>query len=175
MASDSVVSGDSQTTNLAGGGVTHPPCCATPHSSATGLVIATLALVGMTDAFYVARASYTGQTMWCIFFDGCNAVAQSPYARLFGVPLSYFGVIYYLCVLSLAVLLAVDPFSRGLRYGVLAFTVIGVGYSAFSMVLQVRFIRAVCSYCLISAVITVLLLAVALWHFRRTRNPMVPS
>jgi uncharacterized membrane protein len=136
--------------------------------------MAALALVGMTEAFYVARASYTRQTMWCIFFDGCNAVTRSPYARLFGVPLSYFGVIYYLCALGLAVLLAVDPFSHGLRYGILAFTVVGVGYSAFSMVLQVSFIRAICSYCLISAVITVLLLAVALWNFRRTRNPMTP-
>lgn len=136
--------------------------------------MAALALVGMTEAFYVARASYTGQTMWCIFFDGCNTVTQSPYACLFGVPLSYFGVIYYLCALGLAVLLAIDPFSRGLRYGVLAFTVMGVGYSAFSMVLQVSFIRAVCSYCAISALITVLLLAVSLWHFKRTRKPVVP-
>ena len=132
--------------------------------------MATLAMVGITEALYVARASYMGQTMWCIFFDGCNAVTQSPYARLFGVPMSYFGVIYYLCALGLAALFVVNPFLRGLRYGVLAFTVFGVGYSAFSMVLQVRFIRAICSYCVISAVITVLLLAVALWHLRRTRN-----
>ena len=174
MIADSVVRGDSQTPSLPGSGVTHPPSRATPSFRAAGLVIATLAMVGMAEAFYVARSSYTGQTMWCIFFDGCNAVTQSPYARLFGVPMSYFGVIYYLCSFGLAVLLAVDPFSRGLRYGVLAFTGIGVAYSAFSMVLQVRFIRAICSYCVISAVITVLLLAVALWHFRRTRNTVVP-
>ena len=126
------------------------------------------ALVGMTEAFCVAQASYAGRTMWCIFFDGCNAVTQSPGARLFGVPLSYFGVIHYLCVLGFAVLLAIDPLSLSLPYGVLAFTLIGVGYSAFSMVLQVRFMRAVCSYCVISALITVLLLAVELWHFRST-------
>jgi len=47
---------------------------------------------------------------------------------------------------------------------------VGVAYSAFSMFLQVRFIHALCSYCLITAVLTVLLLATAVWHVGRTRT-----
>lgn len=36
--------------------------------------------------------------------------------------------------------------------------------------LQLRFIRELCSYCLISAVVSVLLVFAALWHFLATRQ-----
>ena len=47
---------------------------------------------------------------------------------------------------------------------------VGVAYSAFSMFLQINFIHALCSYCLISGIITLLLLSTASWHFARTRK-----
>ena len=37
--------------------------------------------------------------------------------------------------------------------------------------LQLRFIRELCSYCLISAVVSVLLVVAALWHVLATRHP----
>jgi uncharacterized membrane protein len=52
--------------------------------------------------------------------DGCNIVAASPYARIFGMPLGYFGLVYYLYTFGIVALLALDPFSRGLRLGALA-------------------------------------------------------
>jgi uncharacterized membrane protein len=61
-----------------------------------------LTLVGMAVAVYVARGNYTGQPLWCPIIDGCNAVVNSPYSRVFGVPMSYFGFIYYLYVFALA-------------------------------------------------------------------------
>ena len=47
-------------------------------------------------ALYVAHGNYTGQSLWCPILDGCNAVVNSPYSRVFGVPMSYFGFVYYL-------------------------------------------------------------------------------
>jgi uncharacterized membrane protein len=134
------------------------------------LVMLLLSLLGLVDAFYVAQAAATGRTMYCILFDGCNVVARSPYGRFYGAPLSFLGVIFYLCSIGLSGLLTFDPLSRGLRVGALILGGVGVGYSAFSMVLQVQYIHALCSYCLISAIITVLLLFAAGWHFARTRR-----
>ncbi len=58
-----------------------------------------LALVGIADAFYYSHSVYTGQQLWCpSAFDGCNLVAGSPYARIVGIPLGYFGLVYYLYV-----------------------------------------------------------------------------
>jgi uncharacterized membrane protein/uncharacterized metal-binding protein len=135
----------------------------------TAVAMLLLSLLGLTDAFYVAQAAATGRTMYCILFDGCNVVTQSPYGRFYGAPLSFLGVIFYLCTIGLAGLLTFDPLSRGLRAGALILSGAGVGYSAFSMYLQLQYIHALCSYCVISAVVTGLLLSTAVWHFFRTR------
>lgn len=131
------------------------------------------ALIGIADAFYVARGSYSGQALWCPIVEGCNTVAQSPYARIFGVPLSYFGLVFYLYMFGLAALLVFDPSSRGLRLGALVYTAMGVSYSIYGMYLQLGMIQAICIYCLVSAVTTVLLLITASRHFQATRLPVV--
>lgn len=136
-------------------------------------VMLALAVIGIADAFYVAQASYTGRALWCPIIEGCNTVVQSPYARIAGVPLSYFGLIFYLYMLGLAALLALDPLSRGLRLGAVLYAALGVSYSIYGSYIQLSAIRAVCVYCLISAVLTVLLLVAACWHLRATRVPVV--
>ncbi len=60
-----------------------------------------LAFIGIALALYVAHGNYTGQSLWCPILDGCNAVVNSPYSRVFGVPMSYFGFVYYLYMLAL--------------------------------------------------------------------------
>ena len=74
-------------------------------------VMIALTLIGIADAAYVAHGNYTGAPLWCPILDGCNAVINSPYSRVFGVPMSYFGFIYYLFMFGLAVRLAYEPFS----------------------------------------------------------------
>jgi uncharacterized membrane protein len=131
-----------------------------------------LALIGIADAVYVAHGNYSGAPLWCPILDGCNTVINSPYSRVFGVPMLYFGFIYYLFMFGLAARLAFDPFSISLRFRVILYAALGVVSSIYFMYLQLGFIREICSYCLISAVISVLLLLAALWHhFRVTRNP----
>jgi uncharacterized membrane protein len=132
-----------------------------------------LALIGIADAVVVAHSNYTGQPLWCPVIDGCNTVVNSPHSRVFGVPMSYFGFIYYLYMFALAARLAFDPLSRGLRFRAVLYAAMGAASSGYFMYLQLGFIRAVCSYCLISAVTSVLLLIAALWHFYAVRKSAV--
>jgi uncharacterized membrane protein len=126
-----------------------------------------LALLGLAVAYYDAYSLYNGQQLWCPPpINGCNQVANSPYARIYNLPVGYFGVVYYLYMFCLATLLAYDPFSRGLRLGALIYSAIGVGFSIYFSYLQVTFIHAFCVYCLAPAVITVLLLIAAISRFR---------
>ena len=56
-----------------------------------------LALVGLAVAYYDAYVLYNGQQLWCPPpINGCNEVASSRYARIFNLPVGYFGVVYYL-------------------------------------------------------------------------------
>ena len=134
-------------------------------------VLLALALLGLAVALYDSYVIYHGQLLWCPPpIDGCNEVAASPYARIFGVPVGYFGVVYYLYMAALGVLLVFDPRSAGLRRGAVLYAVLGVAFSLYFMVLQAGFIRAFCVYCLVSAVTTVLLAVAAVVHWRTTRN-----
>ena len=129
------------------------------------------ALIGIADAFYDSYAIYSGQLLWCPPpIDGCNVVANSPYARIFGVPLGYLGVIFYLYMFAVAALLAFDPLSRGLRLGALIYAALGLSGSIYFFYIQFTFIHAFCIYCMISAVLTLLLLIAAAAHFRATRR-----
>jgi uncharacterized membrane protein len=129
-----------------------------------------LTLIGIADAAYVARGNYTGAPLWCPILDGCNAVTNSPYSRVFGVPMSYFGFIYYLFMFGLAARLAYEPFSNTLRFRAILYAALGAVSSIYFMYLQLGFIGEICSYCLISAVTSFLLLFAALWHFQVTRH-----
>lgn len=129
-----------------------------------------LALIGIIDAFYDSYAIYNGLPLWCPPpIDGCNIVASSPYAHIFGLPVGYFGVAYYVCMFGLAALLAFAPVSRGLRLTALVCAAIGVAFSIYFMNVQFTFIHAFCIYCLISAILTLLLFIAALWHVGSTR------
>ena len=139
-------------------------------------IILALALLGTSIAFYDAYALYNGQPLWCPPpINGCNEVANSPYARIFDLPVGYCGVVYYLCMAGLAVLLAFEPFSRALRLTALGYAAVGVGFSIYFMILQVAFIHAFCVYCLASALTTVLLFIAALSQFRGRAFGLAPT
>jgi Predicted membrane protein len=139
-------------------------------------IMLALALLGTSIAFYDAYAIYNGQALWCPPpINGCNEVANSPYARIYNLPVGYFGVVYYLTMFGLAALLAFDPFSRALRLTALGYAALGVGFSIYFMVLQVAFIHAFCIYCLASAVTTLLLFIAALAHFRARTLGLTPA
>lgn len=137
-------------------------------------VMLVLALIGIAVAFYDSYVIYNGQPLWCPPpIDGCNIVADSPYARIFNLPLGYFGLVYYLYMLGLAALLAFDPFSRGLRWGTFLYASVGLSLSICFMYIQATYIGAFCIYCLISAAATLLFFIAALWHLLATRMPAV--
>ena len=132
-------------------------------------IMLTLALLGIGVAFYDSYQIYNGQPLWCPPpIEGCNEVASSPYARIFNLPVGYFGVVYYLYMFGVASLLAIDPLSRALRTAALAYAGLGAGFSIYFMILQFAFIHAFCIYCLVSAVTTFALLAAAIAHGRVT-------
>ena len=125
------------------------------------------ALIGMAIAGYDCYMIYTGQLLWCPPpIDGCNTVAYSPYGRICGVPIGYFGLIFYSIMLVLAALLAFGPSSHGLHLVVLLYAIIGVCGSIGFTYLDITLIRAFCIYCLISGILTLILLVSAIKHFR---------
>ncbi len=122
--------------------------------------------IGIGDTLYLVYEKLHGVIPGCLILNGCEQVLTSPYSVVFGVPLAYYGLAYYAYMLALAVLLAIDPESKGLRFGTLAYTAIGLLCSIGFELFQYFVIHAMCMYCAISALTTLILFGIAVWHWR---------
>ncbi len=132
-------------------------------------ILIALALAGLGDTLYLSYFQYLNAVPGCAI-GSCETVLTSVYSKFLGVPLSYIGLVYYLYMLGLAILLAIEPRSFALRLGALIYALIGLGYSMyFEFYIQAYLIGALCLYCGISAAVTLLLFLVALYHFRSAR------
>lgn len=80
-----------------------------------------------------------------------------------GIPLSFWGIAFYLTIL-LAIWGAYTYPNRWSTRSLVGLTALGSCMSAYFVYLQFFVIGAVCIYCLASALITVLLFGGALWH-----------
>ena len=66
------------------------------------VAIAALAFVGMIDALYLSIKRNAGPIP-CHVTRGCTDVLTSKYSEIAGIPLSWFGLAFYLVILCLAV------------------------------------------------------------------------
>jgi uncharacterized membrane protein len=127
-----------------------------------------LALVGAVDAGYLlwsyrrAGADEAGGA-WSAFCPakGCEAVNQGEYANVRGVPLAAVGLAGYLTILALCLVTAIRRDRRAMQV-ISVLSGIGVIVSAYLVYLQVAVIKAICSYCIVSAITMTSILVVAL-------------
>lgn len=130
------------------------------------LIVATF--VGLGDTLFIAYYQHLGLTPGCAI-GGCEIVLSSVYSRFLGIPLSYLGLVFYIYMLALAVLLAIEPGSKALRLGMVAYATIGLLFSISFELTQIFVIHAICMYCAISALTTLALFCLAIWHWRATK------
>jgi uncharacterized membrane protein len=124
--------------------------------------------IGLGDTFFLSYYQHLGITPTCAI-GGCEIVLNSVYSKFVGVPLSYIGLAFYVYMLALGILLAYDPFGKGTRFAIVAYTTIGLLFSLGFELTQIFVIHAICMYCAISATTTLLLFCLAIWHWRSTR------
>ena len=124
-----------------------------------------LVLVGLAVAGYLAYVEMRAVPAVCGPVGDCNAVQSSPYARLFGVlPVGLLGVLGYLAIQA-AWLWGRLRSGRLARYAPLAvfsMALFGTLFSLYLTYLEPFVIRAVCAWCLTSAVVMTLLMVLSL-------------
>lgn len=113
-------------------------------------------VVGLLDATYLYYSYLTASPLNCFLFDGCSAVSASPYSKPLGIPLSLFGLIYYLGMLGLFAIYNKTYNSKIknlLFFGGLA----GFLMSLYFIYIQGFIIQAFCIYCVISALMSMVI------------------
>ena len=114
-----------------------------------------LAAVGLADSLYLVWVHATASKIACPI-GSCDIVNASPYAEVWGgFPVAGIGAAGYLALLALAAMAwraeAVDARRRWLR-PVFAASLLGVLYSAYLTYLELYVIKAICFWCVISAI-----------------------
>jgi uncharacterized membrane protein len=126
-----------------------------------------LAVVGLLDAAYLAYMKLTNQLASCSNIGDCEKVNLSRFADIGGVPIAALGVVGFALVL---VAIALDhPGSRWQdtgRYAFFGLTLVGTLYSAYLTYIELFVLRAVCPYCVLSAIVMVALFALSIGRLR---------
>lgn len=128
---------------------------------------ALVSLVGIADSIYLTVEHLSGRSVRCTIVAGCSQVLSSAYASLNGVPLALIGTIAYFTVFSLATLAAFDYKWAGK----LLAAIVGAMFltTLWLLYLQAFVIKAFCQFCLLSALVTLILTVLVI--ATRPRNP----
>ena len=117
------------------------------------LGIAFLAFLGMVDALYLSIKRNAGPIP-CHITHGCTEVLTSKYSELAGIPISWFGLVFYGTVFSLAIFTLFEETENPAGWGVrLIFYLSGLALivSALLVGIQAFILKEFCEYCLLSA------------------------
>lgn len=131
------------------------------------LLIALLGLVGLGVTTYLTSTALSNSEVGCSI-SGCNTVLTSKWAKIFGIPVSAFGMATYAIIMLGALHAYQSPVEdlRGRRI-VAGTAAIGVLASIYLSALEFFVIKAACQYCITSAVLVVVVAVVVVVAARR--------
>lgn len=123
------------------------------RASRLWLFIAALGLAGLAVTTYLTSTALAHSEVACSV-GGCNTVLASKWSRIFGVPVSVFGMATYATIMLGSLHAFQSPVDdlRG-RMVVSGVVAVGVLASIYLMTVELFVIRAVCQYCITSAVL----------------------
>jgi uncharacterized membrane protein len=116
------------------------------------IAIGVLCVIGIGLAGYLTYVHYAGLKVVCLSSGGCETVQASKYAKLGGIPVAVLGLAGYVSILiSLAIR---GDTGRALGFGI---ALIGFMFSLYLTYRELFTIKAICQWCVGSAVLMTLL------------------
>lgn len=110
-----------------------------------------LSLVGVLVAAYVLQGWLRQSPLLCLNGSECSAVAKNPASYPFGIPVPAVGLLGYSFLTILAFLRTTSK-DRRLLWGILGMATFGVFFVSWFTYTEIYVIRAVCTWCAVSAI-----------------------
>lgn len=136
------------------------------------VAVMALAAVGLADALYLVWVHATASKLACPI-GSCDVVNASPYAAVWGFPVAGIGAIGYLALLALGTLAwrgeGDGERRRWLRW-VFGGSLAGVLYAIYLTSLELFVIKAICFWCVVSAIVITLICLISALALRRPRS-----
>jgi uncharacterized membrane protein len=122
-----------------------------------------LTIIGLIDSAYLTWVKISHTEVYCGTSGECQIVSNSPYSEIAGIPIALFGMGAYFVLLILIYLETRSEFwfinSPLFVFGI---TLAGTLYSAYLTYIEIAVLRAICPYCVLSAIVMLLLFAIAI-------------
>jgi uncharacterized membrane protein len=134
------------------------------------IAIGLVALVGVGIATYLVYVHYAGIQPFCVAGGGgCEKVQTSDYAKLAGIPVAVLGLAGYVAILG-SLLVRGD---LGRLSGA-AIALSGFGFSIYLTYREIFTIKAICQWCVASAVLMTLLAILTVVRLLKSEEPEDP-
>jgi uncharacterized membrane protein len=137
--------------------------------------IALLAMGGAILALYLAlyKLGLIGELTCSI--GSCETVQLSKWATFLGLPVALWGVGAYLAVLALALIGLQPAFleSRTISWMLVGLNAWNVAFSGWLTYLELYVIDAICMWCVVSAILIVMIFVLSLLDLRAVRGVQI--
>ncbi len=121
------------------------------------ILVLIVSFLGFVDATYLTVKDYLGQVPPCSIVEGCEQVLTSSYSKFLGLPVSMFGVFYYLLVFLLAAFYLDLKIEKILKF-LSILPIVGFLATLYFVYIQLFVLNYICLYCMFSALSSTLLL-----------------
>lgn len=112
-----------------------------------------VAVIGLTDSIYLTWIKLSQNTAICSNIGDCEAVNNSIYSEVNGIPIALLGAGAYGIILGILLLESrydlLEAYGNQIIYGI---TMVGFLYSVYLTYLEIYVLRAICPFCVVSAV-----------------------
>lgn len=119
------------------------------------LSIIALSFFGIVLSLYLTINYFKGSDIsYCITGTDCDVVKKSAFSKIFGIPVSALGILGYGAI----IISTLTSLSKKNRWNLLfVFSTLGLAFSAYLTYVELFIIKAVCSFCVASAIIITLI------------------
>jgi len=114
-----------------------------------------LAILGIFDSGYLIKKRVKKQPLTCPINGGCEKVVESKWNAIFFIKNDFLGLFYYILILFLVLYLFF--ISEKLLFITKIISGASLLFSLFLVFIQAKIIKEYCFYCLISALINLLI------------------
>lgn len=130
-----------------------------------------VSFIGFVDAAYLTVKHYLGTPLNCSILEGCETVTTSQYAMIGNIPVALLGTLYYLAVFILTIAY-LDTKRENLFAVAARLTIVGFLASLLFLYLQLFVIKAICLYCVVSAITSTALFILGIFviKYKRSNN-----
>ena len=116
-----------------------------------------LTIIGIADTIYLTIAHYSTVVSLVCPDKGiinCAKVTSSSYSEIFGVPVSLFGLIFFIGMLVLQLPMLWRSTNNLIRNGRLAYSLVGLATIFWFVYVEFHRLNAICLYCTLVHVLT---------------------